>query len=74
MSEMNENSPEIFVILLDAVIKFFDVTLIQESQNFFLELAAVFAGDDLDRLSFLFDGLFRVDFPSAVVDVMQVEF
>src|SRR5690606_15175079 len=58
----------------------FDVPLIQKTQNFFLELSAAFAGNDLHQRDlpvngFLHDAVqFRIDLVSAVVDLMQVEF
>jgi hypothetical protein len=47
--EMDEYPPVIFVILFDPVIQFFDMSLIEKSQNLLFELTAAFAGDDLDQ-------------------------
>ena len=78
--EMNKNPPEVFIVLLDAVIKLFDVSLIEKPHNFLLELPTAFARDDFDETDFLFKCLFndaiefRIDLVTAVIDVMQVEF
>jgi hypothetical protein len=78
--EVDKNTPKVFVVFLDAVIEFFDVTLIQKPQHLFLELSTAFAGDDLNQFDPLFDGFlhdavqFRVDLVAAIVDFVQVEF
>lgn len=53
---MDENPPKILIVLLYAVIQLFDVTLIQEAQDLFLELPAALAGDDFDKYDFFLDG------------------
>ena len=74
--EMDKYSPEVFIVLLEAMVKFFDVPLIQKTQDFLLELAAAFAGDDLDQLYFLVDGFFHnaiqlcFDLVAAVIDIV----
>lgn len=52
---MDKDTAEVFVIFLDAVIKFFDVRFLQKPQNAFLELAAPLARDDLYDRDFLFN-------------------
>jgi len=76
---MNKNPPEVFIILLDAVIKLFDVSLIEKPQNFLLKLPTAFARDDFDETDFLFKRLFNdaielgVDLVAMLIDVVQVE-
>jgi hypothetical protein len=78
--EVNEYPPKILVILLQAVIKLLNMSLIQESQHFLLELAAALARNDLDQLYLPVHGLLdnaiklRIDLIAAVVDVMQIQF
>jgi hypothetical protein len=80
MFEMDEYPPEILVILFDTVIQFLDVSLIKKPQDFFLELSAALAGDDLHQFDFSVNRLFhnaiefRVYLVSAIVDFVQVEF
>ena len=77
--EVNEYPPKILVILLYAVIQLLDMSLIQETKNFFLELTAAFAGDDLHDGDPLLHSLLHdvvqctVDVLPLVEDVMQVE-
>ena len=54
--EVNEYPPKILVILLYAVIQLLDMSLIQETKNFFLELTAAFAGDDLHEFDLSING------------------
>ena len=78
--EVNKNPAEIFIILLDAMIKFFDMSLIQKPQNFFLELSAAFAGNDLNELDPFFNGFVhdpvQFDHDSVAIgeDAVEVEF
>jgi hypothetical protein len=78
--EMDEYPPEIFVILLNTMVQFLDMSLVQEAQDLFLELAASLPRDYLDKCNFLFDCFFhntikfRVNMIAAVVNVVQVEF
>jgi hypothetical protein len=80
MLEMDEDAPEIFVVLLDTVIQGADVLLVEEAQHALFELTAAFAGDDLDQRYFLLDGLVHdalqlgFDFIALVVNIMQIEF
>jgi hypothetical protein len=77
--EMNEYPSEVFVILLHTMVQLFDMALVQESQNLFLELPAAFAGDDLDQgdlfvKRFLHNAVqFHLDLVSAVIDLMQIK-
>ena len=78
--EVNKDTTEILVVLFDAMIQLADVPLIQEAQDFLLELPAAFAGNNLDQLNFLgqrflYDAIeFGVDLAAAIVDVVQIEF
>lgn len=77
---MDKNPPEVFIVLFDAVVKLFNVSLIEKPHNFLLKLPTTFAGDDFDKIDFLFKRLFndaielRVDLVAAIIEVMQVEF
>lgn len=76
MLEMDEYPSMVLVVFLDAVIKFFDVALIQESQDLLLELSTTFSGNDLNKFDLSIDRFFhdaiklRVDFLAAVVNIM----
>jgi hypothetical protein len=56
---MNKKSAPVFIILLDAVVQLFNVSLTEKPHNFLLKLPAAFAGDDLDKTDFLFKCLFN---------------
>ncbi len=77
--EMYKNAAEILVVLLNAGITPF-VTVLQETQNGLLELAAAFAGDDLDIFRVLLDRLVHhpaqgsIDRVRVGKNIMQVEF
>jgi hypothetical protein len=77
---VNEYPPKILVILFQAMVKLLNMSLIQKSQHLLLELAAAFAGNDLDQLYFPVQGLLhnaiqrRIDLIAAVVDVVQIQF
>jgi hypothetical protein len=76
---MDEYPPEVAIVLLDAMIKLSDMSLVQKTQHFFLELPAAFAGDDLDQFYFSIDGFFHnaiqfhIDLVALVVNVVQVK-
>jgi len=76
MSEMNKDAPEILVVLLNSMVQFADVRLIQKTQNFFLELPAPFAGNDFDEIDFLVERFlhnlieFGIDRAAAIIDVV----
>lgn len=78
MPKMNKDASKILVVFLDAVIQLANARLIQKAQNFVLELSAAFAWDDFDEINFLVNGFlydaiqFSVDFPAAIVNVVQV--
>ena len=80
MPEMHEDAPEVFVVLLDAVVEGADVLLVEEAQHALFKLAAAFAGDDFDEGDALLDGFVHdalklgLDPVALVVDVVQVEF
>ena len=77
--EMDEYPPKVFIILLDPMIKLFDMPLIQKAQHLFLELPTPFARNDLNQFYFSVNGFFhnaiklRIDLVAAVVNVMQVK-
>jgi hypothetical protein len=74
--EVDEDPPEVFIVLLEAVIKLFDMSLVQKAQDLFLELSTAFAGDDLDQFDlpvdcFLHNAIqFCIDLFAAIVDVV----
>ncbi len=77
---MNKDTPKVFVVLLDAVVQFADMRLIQKTQNFFLELTTPFTGNNLDESDFLVNGFlhnaiqFSINLAAAIVNAMQIEF
>lgn len=77
---MDKNTPKVFVVFLDTMVQFFDMALIQKTQDSFFELAAPFAGDNLHQFDlfvyrFLYDAIqFGVNIFAAVVDVVKVQF
>ena len=79
MFEMDEDAPEIFVVLLDAMIQRPDVLLVEEAQHPLFELTAALAGDDLDEGGLLLDRLVddaaqrTIDLVAPVENVVQVE-
>lgn len=76
---MDEHSPEVVRVLLDAVVESLDLLLVKETQHPFLQLAAAFSRDDLDRRRFDPDRLIEdvserpVDLVAPVVDVVEIE-
>jgi hypothetical protein len=74
--EVDKDATEVLVVFFDAMIQLADVRLIQKAQDFFLELPAAFAGNNLDQLNllgqrFLYDAIeFGVDLTAAIVDVV----
>jgi hypothetical protein len=80
MLEMNEYPSEVLIILLDAVIQLFDMTLIQEPQDLLFELSASLARDDFHKADSPLDRFLhyavklRIDLVTAIVDVVKVEF
>lgn len=80
MPEVHEDSPEVLVVLLQAVIQTFDVLLFQKTNHLLLQLPAPLTGDDFHQCDAFLDRFLNhaVEFPvnlaTAVVDVMQVQF
>ena len=80
MFEVNKDPPEIFVVLFDAMVQFFDVPPVQETKNLLLKLPAPLTGDDFDQGNLLFERFFHdqvqfcVDLITLVVDVVQIQF
>lgn len=76
MAETDEDAAEVLAVFVDAVVKAFDVGLLQEAKHMFLELAATFAGDDFDQFDPLVDGIANdpvqriLDGPAFVVNVV----
>jgi hypothetical protein len=74
--EVDKGTTEILVVLFDPVVQWADVRLIQKAQDFFLELPAAFAGNNLDQLNLLVKrGLHNaieldVNLTAAIVDVV----
>jgi hypothetical protein len=74
--EVDEYPPEVFIVLLDAMIKLFDVPLIQKAQDLFLELPAALAGDDLNQFYFPVHCFFHnaiqfcLDLLATIINVM----
>ena len=77
--EVDEDPSEVFIVLFEAVIELFNMSLVQETQYFFLELPTAFARDDLNEFyfpvnRFLHNAIqLRVDLIAAVVDLVQVQ-
>ncbi len=78
--EVDEYPPEIARVLLHAVVLGFDLFLVQETKDPFLQLTRSLPRDDLHYRRFRPHRLFNdfkqsaVDVLSAVVDVVEVEF
>lgn len=78
-SEVDEDPSEVLIILFEAMIELFDMSLVQETQYFFLELPTTFARNDLNEFyfpvnRFLHDAIqLRVNLSAAVVDIVQVQ-
>lgn len=79
MAEVNEDPPEVSVVLLDTMVELFDMALIEEAQYPLLELAAPLAGDDLNQCNPLIDGLLNdplklgIDPITAIIDFVPIE-
>ncbi len=79
-TEVDEEATEIFAVLLDAVVERFDLFLLEEPQNVFLELSRSFARNDLDHrrvlLHCFFDNIVQrfVNIAPFIEDVVQIEF
>jgi hypothetical protein len=77
-SEVDENAAEVFVVFFYAEVELFDLGALQKPQDGFFELAAPFAGDDLDQSDPLGDGLIdhavklRFDRTALVENIVQV--
>ena len=80
MPEVDEKATEVFGVFFDAVVEGFDVFLLEEFEDAFLEDAGAFAGDDFDEGDFFVDGFAHdaveggFDLFAAVEDVVEVEF
>src|SRR4051812_2325401 len=76
---MDPEAAEVFGVFFYAVVAGFDVFLLEEFKDAFLEGAGAFAGDDFDEGDFLVAGLMDdvveggIDVGAAVEDVMEVE-
>src|SRR3972149_14861 len=76
--EVDEDAPEVLVVLFQAVVELLHVRLVEEAEHLLLELARPLAGDDLHRGDALVERLVHnaaegfVDFPAPVVDFLQV--
>jgi len=76
MPEMDKDPPKVLVVFFNPMVQYADAGLIQETQHFFLELSAPFAGDDFDQIDLLVDCLlhnpieFGVNLTAAIVDVV----
>src|SRR5450755_3245156 len=79
-AEMHEDAAEVLRILLDAVVRGFDLGLSEKPQHALLQRPGPFAGDDLDERCLLGDCLLddrvqrAIDVAVPVVDVMKVEY
>ena len=73
---MDEDSPEVVGVLLDAVVQGSDLLLLEESQDALFELSRPLARDDLDERNVPSYGLVYylaqrpVDLVAAVIDVV----
>jgi hypothetical protein len=78
--KMDEDSSEIFIILFNAMVQFFDMSLVQKTQNLLFQLAAAFAGNNFNQFNpfiqrFLNDAVeFSVNLLAAIVNVVEVKF
>ena len=76
---MDEHSSEVVRVLLDSIVKRFDLFLIKKAQHTFFQLATSLARDDLNQFDFLFDRLINdvpkraIDVIPSVVDLVQIE-
>ena len=77
-AEIDEKTPEILTVVLDAVVQGFDVGLLQKALYFFTQLAAAFPGYDLHLADLFFDGIIKgllqglVDRLAVVVNIVEV--
>lgn len=76
---MNEDTAKIFTILLNPMVEFFDVTLLQKTNHFLFELTTPLSRDDLDECYLLFDsfGHYAIELiiylTAFIEDIMQIE-
>jgi hypothetical protein len=74
--EVDKYPPEVFIVFFNTVIQLFDMTLIQKSQDFFLELSAAFAWDNFHQCNFSVNSFFNdsieffIDLIALVVNIM----
>ncbi len=77
---MHKDTAEIFIILLDAAVKGFDIFLFQEPQHPFFQLAAALAWNDFHQPDFLGHGFLYnavelcLNGISFIENVVQVQF
>ncbi len=73
---MDKDASEILIVFFDTVVQLADVRLIQKAQNFFLELSASLAGNNLDEINLLVNRFlhnaieFGVNLTAAIVNVV----
>ena len=78
MPEVDEEAAEVFGVFFDAVELGFDVFLLEEFEDAFLEDAGAFAGDDFDEGDFFVQGFLDdaveggFDLLAAVEDVVEI--
>jgi hypothetical protein len=77
---MHEYPAEILIIFLKAMIELLDIRPGEEAQNRFLQLAASFAGNDLDKVYFFRNGIaynaiqLSIDSPAVAENIMKIKF
>lgn len=79
MAKVYEYSTEVLVIFFNTMIQSADMLLVEKAQNFLLQSAATFAGDDLNERNllvncFLNDAVeFSINKMPLVVYVVQIQ-
>jgi hypothetical protein len=79
VAEVDPEAAEVFGVFFEAVVLGFDVFLLEEFENAFLEDAGTFARDDFDKGDFFVDGFAHdvveggINLPAFVEDVVEVE-
>lgn len=79
VAEVDPEAAEVFGVFFEAVVLGFDVFLLEELEDAFLEDAGAFAGDDFDERDFFVHGLADdvgeggFDLAALVEDVVEVE-
>lgn len=76
MSEMDEDPAKILIVLLKAVVKLFNILLVEEPEHSFFQLSRALTGDNLYQSNLLFYGFsynpveFRINREALIINVV----